>query len=271
MPDKSFFAQTRTDSNPAARWRRFLQNGRRHAIAVNDFLTTADGISVETVLCTTQNVSEKERSEEFYMVEVSTIIRGIDVLESRGEIPSRVEGLCYDSRQVEPGTLFVALRGTRTDGHQYLCQAFATGASVAVVEEIPAPVPGPCIRVRDTLVALPVLAASFYSHPAENLILAAVTGSNGKTSTTYLVESMWAAARHPCAVIGTIQYRWKDHVLKAPNTTPLSSDLQKLFAQIRDDAIERVILEVSSHALRLHRVDGLQFRAATFTNLSPEH
>jgi UDP-N-acetylmuramoyl-L-alanyl-D-glutamate--2,6-diaminopimelate ligase len=118
---------------------------------------------------------------------------------------------------------------------------------------------------------MPILAAEFFSHPSRDLTLAGFTGTNGKTSSTFLLEAIWAAAGVPSAVIGTIQYRWKDRVHKAPNTTPLALDLHRLFHEIRRDGVRHVAMEVSSHALRLHRVDGLRFAAAAFTNLSPEH
>jgi UDP-N-acetylmuramoyl-L-alanyl-D-glutamate--2,6-diaminopimelate ligase len=125
--------------------------------------------------------------------------------------------------------------------------------------------------VEDTLASMPLLAAEFFGHPARDLTLAGFTGTNGKTSSTYLLESIWAAAGIPSAVIGTIQYRWRDRALKAPNTTPLALDLHELFHGIRADGVLHVAMEVSSHGLVLHRVDGLRFRAAAFTNLSPEH
>ncbi len=118
---------------------------------------------------------------------------------------------------------------------------------------------------------MPLLAAEFYGHPARDMILAGFTGTNGKTSSTYLLEAIWTAAGVPSAVIGTIQYRWKDRVHKAPNTTPLALDLHELLHEIRQDGVRHVAMEVSSHGLRLHRVDGLRFEAAAFTNLSPEH
>ena len=205
------------------------------------------------------------------MVETGVILDNVRILETCGEIPASFDSIVYDSRQVRPGALFVALRGTRADGHGYLIHAFASGAMAALVEEIPSPAPGPCLRVSNTLAALPLIAAAFYGNPSKDLTIAAVTGSNGKTSTTYLIESMWNQAGLPCAVIGTIEYRWKNNTFKAPNTTPLSLDLQRMLAEIRKDGIRHVAMEVSSHALKLHRVDGIRFRTATFTNLSPEH
>jgi len=204
-------------------------------------------------------------------VETQRLLDWVDVLETRGELPAHIEALAYDSRKVAPGTCFVALRGTRTDGHRFLSAAESAGAGAAVVEEIPPGLSLPCIRVRDTLATMPLLAAEFFGHPARDMTLAGFTGTNGKTSSTYLLEAIWTAAGVPSAVIGTIQYRWKDRALKAPNTTPLALDLHELLHQIRDDGVRQVALEVSSHGLVLHRVDGLLFQAAVFTNLSPEH
>jgi len=205
------------------------------------------------------------------MIETKRLLNRVEVLESRGELPVQVEALAYDSRKVGPGTCFVALRGTRTDGHRFLEAAASSGASMAVVEEIPPHLSLPCVRVPDTLATMPLLAAEFFGHPDRDMTLAGFTGTNGKTSSTYLLEAIWAAAGVSSAVLGTIQYRWKDRALKATTTTPLALDLHELLSQIRRDGVRHVAMEVSSHALRLHRVDGLRFAAAAFTNLTPDH
>jgi UDP-N-acetylmuramoyl-L-alanyl-D-glutamate--2,6-diaminopimelate ligase len=204
-------------------------------------------------------------------VDTERLLDRVEVLEIQGDLPARIEALAYDSRKVGSGTCFIALRGTRTDGHRFLSAAESAGAAMAVVEEIPPELEIPCVRVRDTLATMPVLAAEFFGHPARDMTLAGFTGTNGKTSSTYLLESIWTAFGVPSAVIGTIQYRWKDRALKAPNTTPLALDLHGLLHDIREDGVRHVALEVSSHGLVLHRVDGLFFQAAAFTNLSPEH
>jgi UDP-N-acetylmuramoyl-L-alanyl-D-glutamate--2,6-diaminopimelate ligase len=205
------------------------------------------------------------------MIDTTELFHQVEILETRGDLPDGIEALAYDSREVEPGTCFVALRGTRTDGHRYLDAAAGAGATVAIVEEIPEDLPLPCVRVEDTLAAMPLLAAEFFRHPAGDMILAGFTGTNGKTSSTYLLEAIWRAAGIPSAVIGTIQYRWLDKALKAPNTTPLALDMHRLLRAIRDEQVRHVAMEVSSHGLCLHRVDGLLFDTAVFTNLSPEH
>jgi UDP-N-acetylmuramoyl-L-alanyl-D-glutamate--2,6-diaminopimelate ligase len=205
------------------------------------------------------------------MIETKRLLEKVEILETRGDLPTRVEALAYDSRKVKPGTCFVALRGTRTDGHRYLEAAATAGASMAVVEEFPENGCLPCALVRDTLATMPVVAAEFFGHPARDLTLAGFTGTNGKTSSTYLLESIWSAAGISSAVLGTIQYRWRDRAQKATTTTPLALDLHELLFQIREDGVRHVAMEVSSHALRLHRVDGLRFAAAAFTNLTPDH
>jgi len=205
------------------------------------------------------------------MIDTNLLLDRVEVLEARGDLPAAIEALAYDSREVGPGTCFVALRGTRTDGHRFLDAAEKAGAALAVVEEIPRDGSLPCVRVRDTLAVMPLLAAEFYGHPARGMTLAGFTGTNGKTSSTYLLESIWAAAGIPAAVLGTIQYRWKDRAQKATTTTPLALDLHRLLNDIRTDGVRHVAMEVSSHALRLHRVDGLRFAAAAFTNLTPDH
>jgi UDP-N-acetylmuramoyl-L-alanyl-D-glutamate--2,6-diaminopimelate ligase len=204
-------------------------------------------------------------------VDIQRLLNEIEVLEVSGELPAGVEALAYDSRKVAPGTCFVALRGTRTDGHGFLDAAETAGAAMAVVEEIPEDVTMPCVRVRDTLATMPLLASEFYGHPARKLTLAGFTGTNGKTSSTFILEAVWEAAGIPAAVIGTIQYRWPGTALKASLTTPLALDLHGLLYQIREDGVRHVAMEVSSHGLVLHRVDGLLFKAAAFTNLSPDH
>jgi UDP-N-acetylmuramoyl-L-alanyl-D-glutamate--2,6-diaminopimelate ligase len=205
------------------------------------------------------------------MIDTTELFNQVEILETRGDLPDAIEALAYDSREVVPGSCFVALRGTKTDGHRYLDAAADAGASVAIVEEIPQDPPLPCARVEDTLATMPPVAAEFFRHPASDMTLAGFTGTNGKTSSTYLLEAIWSAAGTPSAVIGTIQYRWKDQALKAPNTTPLALDMHRLLRAIRDDDVLHVAMEVSSHGLCLHRVDGLCFETAVFTNLSPEH
>jgi UDP-N-acetylmuramoyl-L-alanyl-D-glutamate--2,6-diaminopimelate ligase len=185
-----------------------------------------------------------------------------------------IRGLSIDSRQVTPGELFVALRGARRDGHDHLSQALRLGAAAVVVEALP---PGldlggrPAVLVRDARRSLAPLAACFFGHPADELTLVGVTGTNGKTSTTYLVESMLQAAGRRVGLIGTVEVRYADERERAVNTTPESIDLQRLLRSMRNRGVEAVAMEVSSHALEIGRTDGCRFSVAAFTNLTQDH
>ncbi len=188
-----------------------------------------------------------------------------------------VRGLCIDSRRVAPGDLFVALRGAVSDGHDYLDQAIALGAAALLVEELPDSLSSrrssapPIIAVPDTRRALAPLAARFYGNPSEELDLVGVTGTNGKTSTTYLVESMWRAAGRAMGLIGTVETRFADETYRSLNTTPESLELQQLLRAMRNRGITDVVMEVSSHGLEIGRTAGCRFRVVAFTNLTQDH
>ncbi len=185
-----------------------------------------------------------------------------------------VRGLSYDSRAVAPGDLFVALRGSAADGHGYLAQAFALGAVAVVVEEIPAglELPGrPAIVVADTRRALAALATRFYGEPSAELALIGVTGTNGKTSTTYLIESILGRTGRRVGLIGTVESRFAGQRRRSINTTPESLDLQTSLRDMRNRGADAVVMEVSSHGLELGRVDGCNFMVGAFTNLTQDH
>ena len=183
-------------------------------------------------------------------------------------------GVTADSRRVAPGALFVVLRGTQDDGARYAAQAAERGAAAIVAEEgVALPLLDvPVIRTADTRGALALLAAVFHGHPSARMDVVGVTGTNGKTTTTHLVEGVLAAAgRGPCAVVGTIAYTWPGARRPAPNTTPGADELQALLAEARDAGCNSAAIEVSSHALHQRRVEGLRFAGAVFTNLSGDH
>ncbi len=181
-----------------------------------------------------------------------------------------IRGVCYDSRRVRPGDLFVALTGRKADGHDFIPQVAAAGA-VAVLAERPVESPAPAALVPSTLEALSPVSLRFYGHPSAGLCVVGVTGTNGKTTITYMLESIWKAAGRKSGVIGTVEYRWGKKTERATNTTPFSADIQRLLARMKTDGVTHVAMEVSSHALELHRVDGMEFRAGIFTNLTRDH
>jgi UDP-N-acetylmuramoyl-L-alanyl-D-glutamate--2,6-diaminopimelate ligase len=191
-------------------------------------------------------------------------------LELKGEAAARVTGLAYDSRAVRAGDLFFCVRGMQTDGHRFASRALAAGAAALCVER-PREVDVPQLVVSDSRRAMARVAAEFYSRPAEDLLLIGVTGTNGKTTTTFLIESILAAAGHTTGLIGTIETRVAGEVQPGVRTTPESVDLHRLFSRMRDRDVTAVAMEVTSHGLALHRVEGIRFASAAFTNLSQDH
>ncbi|MBI2461914.1 MAG: UDP-N-acetylmuramoyl-L-alanyl-D-glutamate--2,6-diaminopimelate ligase [Candidatus Rokubacteria bacterium] len=191
----------------------------------------------------------------------------------RGPIPDRVDGLTDDSRKVEIGDCFVAVRGLRADGHRFIPQAVERGA-VAVVAEGPDPLPGRMVGrvlVPDTRRALGPLASAYWGHPSLALTVVGITGTNGETTTSYLVEALLRARGLPTGVVGTIQHLIRGTGRPAGQTTPEAIELQALLAEMVAAGVKGVAMEVSSHALELHRVDGVAFDVAVFTNLTQDH
>lgn len=183
-----------------------------------------------------------------------------------------VTAIAYDSRQAKPGAVFVALRGVNADGARFAGQAAAAG-SIAIVAESPArtDLGTPWIQVGHARAVLAALAAGFYGHPSEGLALAGITGTNGKTTTSYLLAAIFEAAGVKCGRIGTIGYRIGRHEMDAARTTPEAPDLQQMLREMVAQGCGACVMEVSSHALALRRVDNLRFAAGIFTNLTRDH
>ncbi len=185
-----------------------------------------------------------------------------------------VRGLCHDSRAVCPGDLFIALRGSLADGHVHLRQALDLGAAALLVEAVDPALDQrgrPLVLIRDTRRAVAPLACAFFGHPSRELLLAGVTGTNGKTSVTYLLESILFAARRRVGVIGTVETRWPGERRRSLNTTPDGLELQRVLRNMRTAGTDAAVMEVSSHGLALGRVDGCRFAVAAFTNLTQDH
>jgi UDP-N-acetylmuramoyl-L-alanyl-D-glutamate--2,6-diaminopimelate ligase len=200
------------------------------------------------------------------------LLDGLAGCQVRGDVDAPVTGVAYHSREVTPGGLFVALKGCRTDGHLYLAASLDQGARVVVTEqELDPPEAVTVVRVPNARLALAHISAAFYDHPSRELTLVGITGTNGKTSTTYILEAILNAAGGRVGVVGTVNYRVGDQTWPAPVTTPESLDLQRLLREMRRRGVTHVFLEVSSHALDLRRVDGAVFAGAVFTNLSQDH
>ena len=181
-----------------------------------------------------------------------------------------VTAVTHDSRRSGPGVLFVAIRGFATDGNRFVAAARKKGAIAVCSEGPPLPDIG-WIQVKDAREALAVLSAAVLGNPADSLDLVGVTGTNGKTTTTYLIDAALRAAGETVGLVGTVEYRIGDRLIEATRTTPESSDLQDLFRQMVDAGCRRAVLEVSSHSLALKRVHGCPFKVAVFTNLTRDH
>lgn len=205
-------------------------------------------------------------------INLAQLLQGLESLQIWGDEGIPITGLAYHSGRVEPGDVFVAIKGNCTDGHLFIPQAIARGARAVVLEETVEPVPGVVfVRTADSRRALAHLAAVFYNHPTQDLTLIGITGTNGKTTTSYLLESIWGASGARVGVIGTVNCRFGREVRPSPVTTPESLDLQGLLADMRAALVDCAIMEVSSHALDLQRAHGCRFAGAIFTNLSQDH
>lgn len=198
------------------------------------------------------------------------MLSGVTVLEDRaGDV--EISGVSYDTRTLEPGDLFVALPGYKTDGGLYIRQAIEKGAAAAVCVSLPEE-EGPWVLVPDARAALAAISANWFGHPDRELTVVGVTGTNGKTTTTYLLKAMLEGALGAkVGLIGTNQNMIGDTVLPAHRTTPESWEVEKLLRDMADAGCGYAVMEVSSHALALHRVDGVVFAVGIFTNLTQDH
>lgn len=200
------------------------------------------------------------------------LLGAVEVLSTGGDQNVTVAGIAYDSRQVQPGFLFVAIKGFKSDGHEYIQESLARGAAAVVVERGEGLLPGVSwAMVPDSRLALALMSARFFGTPSTRLKMIGVTGTNGKTTTTNLIASILNSAGWKVGLIGTIQNRIGNRVLPVKNTTPESTDLQALLGEMAAEGVDACIMEVSSHALALRRVDGCEFDVVVFTNLTQDH
>ncbi|MFR9295586.1 MAG: Mur ligase family protein, partial [Turicibacter sanguinis] len=182
-----------------------------------------------------------------------------------------VTGIATDNRQVKPGDLFVCIKGYTVDGHRFAKSAEEAGAVAIVGEYELENIAIPQIIVKDTAVELPRLAHLMFNKPTEKLNLFGLTGTNGKTTTAYILEHLLTGFEGHVGYIGTNGIRYANHYIEPKNTTPEPLSLQRIFHEMVEEGVKQVAIEVSSHALELHRVDYCQFKVALFTNLTPEH
>lgn len=203
-----------------------------------------------------------------------TLFSGIPILMKRGPTSVKILNITHNSKEVMPHSLFVAIRGYAVDGHTFIPEAISRGASCIVLDNltwIPDRPSALFIQVADSRQAMSLLASNYYHNPTRRLFLIGVTGTNGKTTITYLIESILNRANIPNGVIGTVNYRFGDKTIEARTTTPDPLILQKTLSEMLDAGFKTVSMEVSSHALSLHRIDGCDFDIAVWSNLSQDH
>ena len=199
------------------------------------------------------------------------ILKDLPVLETNADLNADITDVCYDSRQAGEGCLFVAIAGAETDGHKYIPMARERGAACVVCQHAP-DAAIPYVVVEDSRRALAVIACNWFDHPSRELTMIGVTGTSGKTTSTYLIKSILEQkAGAKVGLVGTIQNMIGDQVLHTERTTPESFELHRLFRQMSDAGCTHVVMEVSSHALVLDRVYGIRFAVGIFTNLSQDH
>ena len=204
-------------------------------------------------------------------MKLQALLQGLEILQLHADDQMEITGVQYDSRQVTAGDLFVAVSGFQTDGHKYIEKAAQSGAVCTVCEREPE-TDIPYVLVPDARAALAALGANWYGHPADSMCMIGITGTNGKTTSTYLLKHILEkTVGAKVGLIGTIQNMIGERVLHTERTTPESIELQKLFAEMKEAGCTHVIMEVSSHALVLHRADQIRFAVGVFTNLTEDH
>ena len=207
-------------------------------------------------------------------MQLTNIINQVpDILEAGGDLKTEVTGISYDSRQVQQGHLFIAVRGLITDGHDFIYTAIENGAQVIVYDRSDFVIPENIVSilVQDSRLALPVIASTYFGHPEEGLKLVAITGTNGKTTTNYFVQHLLDKSGSKAGRIGTTGAQMDDVDIDLMHTTPESANLYEILAEFVAHGAKAVTLEVSSHALSQNRVDGLTFDVAVYTNLTQDH
>ena len=209
---------------------------------------------------------------------LKAVLNGIDGLKAKGNLEMDITGIAHDSRKVKEGYAFVAIKGYETDGHKYIKQAIENGAKVIVIEDTTAIKKTDIsdditlVVAKDTREALSIMACNFYNNPSKKFTLIGITGTKGKTTTTFMVKKILESAGKKVGLIGTVaNYIGDKNLGESERTTPESLELQELFAKMVEEKIDTVVMEVSSQSLKLHRVDGCDFNIGVFTNFSEDH
>lgn len=204
-------------------------------------------------------------------MKLQELIREVPVLRITGDPNTEIHELAYDSRKVQDGSLFFCIQGYKTDGHAYAAEAVKKGAAALMVSQIIEHLDVPQIIVADDRLCMALMSANFFGRPSEKMKMIGVTGTKGKTSTTYMIKAIAESYGRKIGLIGTIVDMIGERKIYTEKTTPESLDLQRLLKQMLDEGVDWVTMEVSSHSLELKRVAGIQYDVAVFTNLTHDH
>jgi UDP-N-acetylmuramoyl-L-alanyl-D-glutamate--2,6-diaminopimelate ligase len=206
-------------------------------------------------------------------MKIAALIKNIKALNISGDPDMEVQGLAIDSRKVTPGSMFFAQKGTQLDGHQFIPQVIAAGSIAIVCEEMPeVKESGVCyIQVPEVASVVGLMAATFFDHPSQRMKVIGVTGTNGKTTVATLLYKLFSQIGYTCGLVSTVQNHIGNVVVPATHTTPDPVSLQQLFKQMADAGCTHVFMEVSSHAIHQHRIAGIDFDGAIFTNITHDH
>ena len=204
---------------------------------------------------------------------LNDILKGLELIETRGDLSISIRSIQFDSRKVETGDLFIAVKGTHVDGHQFIAKAIEMGAVAVVCEEVPANLPKEIVfaRINDSQKTFGKIAAAFYGNPSANLKVVGITGTNGKTTIATLLYNTFTLLGYKVGLISTIKYYVGDVEFPATHTTPDALQIQELMARMVEAGCEYCFMEVSSHAIDQDRISGIQFDGGVFTNLSHDH
>lgn len=204
-------------------------------------------------------------------MKLADILAGAEIIHQSADPELEITGIAFDSREIRPGWLFIAVPGFKSDGNRFIADAASAGAAAAIAESWPEAAALPLVQVASSRQTMALAAANFFDHPSEKLALVGVTGTNGKTTTVFMIDAILKAAGRKSGLLGGIEYRLGDESLPAARTTPESVRLQHMLARMVTAGAEAATIEVSSHGIELARADCLDFDVAVFTNLSPEH
>ncbi|MXO34729.1 UDP-N-acetylmuramoyl-L-alanyl-D-glutamate--2,6-diaminopimelate ligase [Apibacter sp. B3889] len=207
------------------------------------------------------------------MKKLSDLLYKVSIEKLIGNVGSSIKNISFDSRKIESGYIFFAIKGYDLDGHKYIPQAITQGATVVVCEELPEELLDyvTYVQVKNSSIALGIVASNFYDNPSEKLTLAGITGTNGKTTTTTLLYNLFTQLGFRCALLSTIENRISDKVLNSNHTTPDPITINQLLAQAVDEGCQYAFMEVSSHGIHQNRLAGLTFKIGAFTNITHDH